>query len=275
VCSVLITKLLDIHTMKLLKISPLLLALSLAVSHTQAAVILQDTFSYISGVNEFPTELDGVGTGTWGYEISTAGFSAAGNGKLVFAYSSKDEQGGDIGGALFTSVSFNGASLTEAISTENFNRGTAGVWYLDNVASNGIIRILLADQNNSEFGFGLYALDGLKAGFQDTASGNLDAEATVTVGTSSGFVVQEAVRNNQNLTPDGTDDWLTLNDTNVQSYTVLQQYQVTTAAGDYFAPTNNTATKLVIGAAFEEAIPEPSVALLGALGSVLLLRRRR
>jgi hypothetical protein len=240
--------------------------------------VLQDTFSYaVPAQNTYASDLGG---GVFGYEIDTTGFSAAGHDKLVLTYSTKDEDGGDIGGALFTSIFFNGVSLTEAVSEKNFNRGTAGVWYLDEVASDGIIRLEIEPTANfddvSEFAFGLYALDGLKAGVQDTAFGNADADATVSLTTNSGFLVQEAVRNNQSLTASGTDDYTTLYSESIQSYRALQQYQVATAAGDYFAPNGNTNTKLVMGAAFE-AVPEPgSFALLaGMFGLTWVMLRRR
>jgi len=50
---------------------------------------------------------------------------------------------------------------------------------------------------------------------------------------------------------------------------------VATASGDYFAPTGNTNTKLVMGAAFE-ALPEPATItlFLAGLGVIFLQRRR-
>ena len=263
----------------------LLPTLSLALTATATSVfgqvLLQDDFSY-HGNNQLPTDLGG---GVYGYEIDTTGFSATGH-KLILSYSTKREKdlntgviGDDIGVALFTQITFNGVSLTKAIDEFNFNRGTAGIWYLDDVLSDGTLRLetsITEPERLTDFGVGIYALDGLKAGVQDTAFGNADSESTVSVTTASGFVVQEAVRNNQSLTPSGTDDFETLYNYSSNSYRGLEQYQVTNAAGDYFAPTSNTATKLVMGASFD-AVPEPgSFALLaGMFGLTWVMLRRR
>lgn len=225
-------------------------------SHGEA--VLQDSYApQVAG--GAPTQLDG-GTGPFGYEIelTTEDFSAAGHGKLVMVYSGKDENGGDLAGAPVARVTYGGAELTEAFfsADELVDRVSIGIYYLDNVARDGNLRIELADEFQSEYGFGLYALDGLQAGVQDVSSGSgaLIEEATVTVTTDSGFVVQEAARNNQSLADDPDDDFETLyNHEGPQSYRALSQYQITTAPGDYFAPINNGGVRfrLVAAAAFE------------------------
>jgi hypothetical protein len=249
-----------------------------ALPLAHGAVTLQDLYAPATPSGA-PTQLDG-GAGPWGYEfnISTGDFSAAGHGKMVMVLSGKDEDGGDLAGAPVTGVSYAGAGLTEAIFHEDANRVSAGIYYLDNVINDGTLRVEFADGNQSEFGFGLYALDGLKPGVQDTASAagsGVPTGATVSLTTPSGFVVQEAVRNNQSLSDDPDDNFETLYSYSVQSYRALSQYQVTTAPGDYLAPINNTGQFKRVSAAAFEAIPEPSSALLLSLGGLGLLRRRR
>ena len=259
---------------------PVSIAAVLLCSAAQAAVVLQDTYAPGSPLG-VPTLLDG-GTGPFGYEINlntTTEFSAAGHGKLVMVLSSKNEdQGGesDFAGAPVASITYDGVSLNEAMfhNGGGTDRVSVGIYYLDNVASDGTLRIEFADGNQTEFGYGLYALDGLKLGVQDVAEGTSDSAATVSVTTSEGFVVQEAARNNQSLSGGG--GYTTLYNYSVQSYRGLSQYQITTAAGDYFAPINNTGSFKYVGGAAFEAIPEPSSSLLAISGlAFLCLRRQR
>lgn len=253
------------------------LTLIFAASNAQGAVVLQDTYTPNASLGT-PSALSG---GAFGYEINlaTAGFTAAGTGKMVLSYSSWD-------GATFdmtvTGVSYNGVSLSTAIQDfDNATRIVAGIFYLDNVASDGVLRIEIAGDpgvNAAEAAFGVYALDGLKLGVQDTGTGRLPDELTttlpVTISTSEGFFIQEAARNNQDFTGGG--GYTEMYDIVDDSYRALQQYQVTSAAGDYVAPIGNTGENFrrVVAAGFE-AIPEPSSALLGGLGLLALLRRRR
>lgn len=274
-------------TIDLMKISTFtaFIAAALIGSQSYGAVILQDSYS-AGSAGGAPTDLGG---GIFGYEINLnpmTEFSAAGHGKLVMTYSSHD---GTLGGATpsVTQVTYNGVQLTQAAyAIDNGLLVSAGIFYLDNVASDGTLRIELSASNLVNFGFGLYALDGLKPGVQDTGSGRLATELTttlpVTISTSEGFFVQEAARNNQTFA-DSVDDFQTLYNYSANSYRALSQYQVTSAPGDYVAPIGNTGEnyRIVVAAGFEAApeltlIPEPtSISLLGLGALGLVLRRRR
>jgi hypothetical protein len=264
---------------------PLLLVASATTVFGQ--VLLQDNFDFLGSKIGSDPDASNISVTTDGsqsyFDVDTTGFSAAGHDKLVLSYTTKSEfniaGGQDSGGKPFSSISFNGQSLTEIQTIDNSNRATGGMWYLDNVITDGTLRLVIDSASSSQaithFGVGLYALDGTKLGFQDSATGSDDIASTVSVTTSSAFVLQDAARNNQSLTAVGDDDWVTNFDYSNDSYEALQQYQITTATGDYFAPTGNGATKLVMGASFE-AVPEPSaVFLIGGLGILVLLRRRR
>lgn len=245
-------------------------------THLHGAVSITDLYSAGAPGNA-AADLGGV----FGYEIdvATAGFTAAGAGKLVMVFSGHD---GNVAGIpRVANVTYDGAPLIEAVQLpDNLELATAGIFYLDNPGSDGILRIELAATSSAtvHYGFGLYAVDGLKAGVQDTGSGRTATELTttlpVTITTPEGFFVQEAVRNNQSF-GDSVDDYTTLYNYSADSYRALSQYQVTSAAGDYVAPIGNTGEnfRMVVAAGFE-AVPEPSSALLVGLGGLVLLRRR-
>jgi hypothetical protein len=242
-----------------------------------AAVVLQD--SYTSGATlGTPTALSG---GVFGYEIdlATAGFTAAGTGKMVLSYSSWDNVSIDM---TVASVTYNGAALTAAVQDiDNSDRIVAGIFYLDNVASDGVLRIEIAGNpgvNAADAAFGVYALDGLTAGVQDTGTVRTAAELTTTlpvmISTSEGFFIQEAARNNQDFTGGG--GFTEMYDIVAGSYRGLQQYRLTDTPGTYVAPIGNTGENFrrVVAAGFE-AVPEPSSLALAALGGLLLVTRRR
>jgi hypothetical protein len=240
-------------------------------SSAHGQVVLQDSYS-AGSPGGAPTDLGG---GVIGYEYDMTGlFSAAGHDKLVLVYSGSD--GNQAGTATVTNVTYDGVAMTEAVyGVDNLQIITVGIYYLDNVATDGILRIEIASgTNQTVHGFGLYALDGTKTGVQDTGTGRTAAELTttapVTISTNSGFFVQEAARNNQSLAGDEEDDYETLYDysaqstpegANVGTYEGLSQYQLTTSPGDYLAPINNTGDnyRRVVTAAFE-AVEGPAPA---------------
>lgn len=232
---------------------------ALNFGHASGAVELVDSYA-VPAAGGAPAQLDG-GAGPFGYEFDlSADFSAAGHDKLVFVYSVHDGAfAGDPPPTI--NVFYAGAPLNEAVF--GFGNGSmvcAGVFYLDNVASDGVLRIELSAGNIRNYAFGLYALDGTKTGVQAIGNGNdpLSA-ATVTMTTASGFFVQEAVRNNQTFAADEVDDYETLYSFSVDSYRCLSQYQVTSSPGDYLAPINNGGVnyRRVVTAAFAAAEPPP------------------
>jgi hypothetical protein len=239
-------------------------------------VVIQDQYA-LDAPGGAATDLGG---GVFGFEIDvTADFSAAGHGKLVLTY------GGHGGGTgtnpNVSSVTYDGVPLTQAVQDpDNGGLVTAGIFYLDNVASDGLLRIETTG-TTVRYGFGLFALDGLRVGVQDTGSAQSNAQVTngdhnVTISTSEGFFVQELARNNQSVAEDTGDTYLTNYNLSADGYRGFSQYQVTNAAGVYAAPVGNTGdnSKRIVTAGFE-AVPEPSTIALTALAGLGFLARRR
>lgn len=257
----------------------LVIAAVFAATHAHGAVVALEDVYASPAPNGAPTDLGG---GTYGYEFTLdpgTEFSAAGHDKLVISFTFHDGQAYNTAPTV-SKVFYNGVELTRAVQAgDNWSLVQAGVYYLDNVVSDGKIRFEMTQSTASgaQFGFSAFALDGLLPGVADTgdASNNNQAAATVTITTDEGFFVQEAARNNQSL-GDAVDDYTTLYNFSSESYRGLSQYQVTTSAGDYLAPINNTGANAgrFVTAAFE-AVPEPASLATGLLSLTLIAGRRR
>lgn len=206
-------------------------------------------------------------------DLGTQSFSAAGNDKLVLAISTK--WASNSGGAV-TSLTYDGASLTNVVARKS-NRAQDEIWYLDNVSSDGDINLTF-DSVTEGFAIYLFALNGTKAGFQDSAEANgtlsganLTPELTSTVAGS--FVLWE-VSDNWGVVSYGG-DYSTVASTFGGRGGSRGLWNIEGAAGTFQeAHTGGRSDTGQVGAVFE-AIPEPSAALFGVFCALMLLRRRR
>ncbi len=253
----------------------------LAVSSAYSAVVIQSSFN--NGVVSLDRNVDIVETdGIFTYTVSAASlgsFDATAGDKLVLGYTSRRIDpfpDGNVSqsGAPLASITIGSASLNlvEQITGGRINHS---IWYLDNVPANGDLVFNLGSSNATDvIGFSLYSISGLVAGTAASSGSSLGSAAvpTVELGAGGGFVFNATARNNSNVS--GNDDYTVewIDNSNVMRRG-LHQYLVT-ADGGSFAPDGNNADGVQATAAFQ-AIPEPTTALLGGLGMLMLLRRRR
>jgi hypothetical protein len=262
-----------------LKTLALIIAAMFAATYAHGAVVVLEDVYASAAPNGAPTDLGG---GTFGYEFTLdpgTEFSAAGHDKLVVSFTFHDGEA-YVTAPTVSKVFYNGVELTQAVQAgDNWSLVQVGVYYLDNVVSDGTIRFEMTQSTASgaQLGFSAFALDGLLPGVADTGSApnNNQAAATVSITTDEGFFVQEAARNNQSL-GDAVDDYTTLYNFSSLSYRGLSQYQVTSSPGDYLAPINNTGANAgrFVTAAFE-AVPEPASLAMGMFGLTMIAARRR
>ena len=181
----------------------------------------------------------------------------------------------------------NTLNVTATYGTENMtvvettgfgNDHVAAIAYIINpITSTADLDVTWAAGSNSENMITALSLGGVgSAVASGSLGGNLSFNYTTTL--DGGFVVGNATNNSFNFSSPPTVSSTNL-DTNVFYSSIsgnsssLQTYGVIDTAGSYTDTYSNSVVST--GVAFEAAIPEPSAALLGVLGTLLLLRRRR
>lgn len=179
---------------------------------------------------------------------------------------------------LGVTATYGGENLTIVESTGAGNDHVATIGYIINpTASTADLDVTWAAQGNSENMITALSLGGVgSVAASNTTNGNLIFNYTTT--RDGGFVVGNATNNSFNFSSPPTVSADNL-DTNAFYSNIsgnsssLQIYGTVDTAGTYTETFANSVVSS--GVAFEAAIPEPTVALLGGLGALLLLRRRR
>jgi hypothetical protein len=197
-------------------------------------------------------------------------WSLVGGNTIVFYLSGENTLG--------VTATYGTEALTIVESTGAGNDHVATIGYLINpTVSAADLDVTWAAGTNSEIMITALSLGGVgSVAASNTTNGNLGFNYTTTL--DGGFVVGNATNNNfsgpsptvssSNLDTDAFNGPISGNSSSIQTYGVID------TAGTY----TDTYSGSVVssGVAFEAAIiPEPSSALLGGLGALLLLRRRR
>ncbi len=199
------------------------------------------------------------------------GWSLGGGNALVVYLSGENTLG--------VTAKYGTEDLTIVQSTGAGNDHVATIGYIINPSvSTANLDVTWAAQGNSENMITALSLGGVgSVAASNTTNGNLSFNYTTTL--DGGFVVGNATNNSFNFSSPPTVSSSNL-DTNVFYSNISgnsssqQIYGVIDTAGTYTDTYSNSVVSS--GVAFEAAaIPEPSSALLGGLGALLLLCRRR
>ena len=135
-----------------LRYPSLALALSLAVGHAHAQVIIDDILPVTVGVGN---------QGSTGLPV-VANYDASGSDKLVVVYGTEHAFGINAG-MVINSIEYNGTPMIEAVQ-ENTLPGATAIFYLDNPGPAGEIRIIQGNQNGGRAT--VYALSNVAPGVE-------------------------------------------------------------------------------------------------------------
>jgi len=215
------------------------------------AVIVDDIVNYSSNA--------WTGNFTFTSTAELAGFDPTASDKLVVMASAERN-------VFPPDPTYNGQSMTLAIG-QMVGFYWVGIWYLDNPV--GVGDLVFNSYSDGGVGLSLLALSGTQDGYYSTGSSttlSLDLTApagalAVAMANSSGGTISPPA----SMTP-------LLDSADANSTSVGSGYA--DHAGGTVTYTFTGSSRLTYAAAFE-AVPEPSVSLLGGLGCLLVLRRRR
>lgn len=225
---------------------------------------------------------------------ATYAFNAFGADKIVVAVTGEAGNPGQMSDGI-TTLTYNGVALTRAVDRNSIPESSGGagdwdqtyndIWYLDASDYTG------GAFTNADFNFAItggqrghlsvIALAGTADGFGNTVIGPRDS-SSASLTTSSGSIVIASYGTGGNGNTGSISGTSWDGDTQVSAQVTsswngqVVGYSNNVAAGtaSYSFTDSNASGGHVIAAEFT-AIPEPSAALLGMLGGLLLLRRRR
>jgi hypothetical protein len=243
------------------KISILTLSLALSMGLANAAIVLQDDAVFMDGGKETLTDAE------------IGGLDVSSGDKLVVTIGLEGDDSGPN-----STVTYNGQNMTLAVeNTPATTSGWVGIYYLDNVSSFGAGTL---DFTNGGFSAGVsfMVLSGTAAGVgnvnsADATTLNLNVSANSFMVAAFGDTADADVTVNSPLQTLLDVDADGFNDNSASYGTGYQSISSTGTATPSF--TSSTSRPNMVAAEFT-AVPEPStILLLGALGSLVFLRRRR
>jgi len=250
------------------KIKTLLLIAPLAVlplSYSSAVTILQ------GGSGDFRFDLSNDGSAVTDAEFGNLSFTGAS--KLVVTVGVKgsnispDNQAGD--------VTYNGTTMSFAAGsagTGSSAYGWIGIYYLDDPGSVGVGDLVVTDDGYS-LGVSAMVLSGTASGFGASATSNSSSSVSLTTTSANSLVL--AGYSDGGASATAVSPLTEIYSGLVGSGYHASGYQIVSTAST-ITPTFSVGSRPSITAAEFTAVPEPStILLLGALGSLVFLRRRR
>jgi hypothetical protein len=247
------------------KISILTLSLALSMGLANAAIVLQD--DAVAVLNN----TSGTDTLT---DAAIGGLDVSSGDKLVVTIGFEGDDSGPN-----STVTYNGQNMTLAVeNTPATTSGWVGIYYLDNVSSFGAGTLDFTNGGYSA-GVSFMVLSGTAAGVgnvnsADATTLNLNVSANSFMVAAFGDTADADVTVNsplQTLLDVDTDPGF-----NDGSASYGTGYQSISSAGTATPSFTSTTDRPNMVAAEFTAVPEPStILLLGALGSLVFLRRRR
>lgn len=244
-------------------ITKLVSLLVLSAAAANAAIIVMDTATYASAGNETISS----------FNLNFAGFDPSSADKLVVTVSGR---GATAGSTSVSSMSFNSTALSAAIQQQN-ERIVTAVYYVDSALANGALEINFS-QNVYAIGVSVLALSGTDTGVGPTVGVN-NLSGTLTTTTDGSLAIAaahyfRAASDGTTVTPNSP--MTSLLATPLYFAGAGAGYYEVPTAGDFNYSFTASGGSLATTAAVAFApIPEPSTALLGGLGLLALLRRRR
>lgn len=242
---------------------------------SNAAITVVDSYQHTSN-SAISGTTDASGLFRTITNASVGNLVASGSAKLVVGVNSRSN-------IPFT-VTYGGVAMTPAVSqASSLNSGFAAVFYLDNPMTDGDFVFTSAVVNNFDrANLHAWALSGTAVGgpvgtVVDTSSTGNPIDMSITTGASGGFVIGSIGANGgtptTTFTPDSGSDFLyAFANTNSNGYAAW----LGDTSGTYSMLRTNTSTAGGAGVMATFApIPEPSAALLGGIGMLLMMRRRR
>lgn len=241
------------------------LGLALLSSTAHAAIVVVDSASAMK------TPFYGTNSTATFTSTDLGGFDPSGTAKLVVTIGLQHTATVN----QTTSVTYGGVAMTQAVIAGSGGGGwEAAIFYLDNPTSLG--DLVLSFDSSRGASVTVYSLNGTAAGHGSSNGSTSSASTTLTTTAANSFVLAAATVSGTTIpvaqSPLTGGEAIT-NPYNGSAQTSISTGYQTVASAGSITPTFDIGNTTV--AAEFTVIPEPSTALLGSLGMLALLRRRR